>query len=231
VDSWRIEYRFFTEEGRSASFFLAFDAASMQPLRALPDGGPDWCKLACERCPACRLPDSEAYCPAALRLAELMAWSAGLDSWLPIRLEVQSGERLLVADTTAQRAVSSLMGLLLATSGCPDMDFLKPMARFHLPLADETETAYRAASMYLLAQYFAEQAGRTGDFELRGLHSRYQRLQEINRALNARVQRAVSADSAPNAVVILDCFAKAVPGMIDDALPDLAGLFTAYLRG
>ena len=230
MDSWRIEYRFFIEEGRAASFFLAFDAGSMQPLRALPDGGPKWCELTSGRCPGCRLPEGDAYCPAALRLAELMAWSGGLDSWTPLRLEVQSGERVVVADTTAQRAISSLMGLLLATSGCPEMDFLRPMARFHLPLADETETAYRAASMYLLAQYFAEQAGRAGDFELRGLHRRYQRLQEINRALCARLQQAVHADSAPNAMVILDCFAKAVPGMIDDALPDLAGLFTAYLR-
>jgi hypothetical protein len=31
---------------------------------------------------------------------------------------------------------------------------VKPMARFHLPLASEEETIYRATTMYLLAQYF-----------------------------------------------------------------------------
>jgi len=56
--------------------------------------------------------------------------------------------------TITQRAISALMGLIMATSGCPKTAYLKPMARFHLPLASEDEAVYRVTSMYLLAQYF-----------------------------------------------------------------------------
>ena len=37
----------------------------------------------------------------------------------------------------------------MALSGCPVLEQLKPMARFHLPFASVEETIYRAASMYL----------------------------------------------------------------------------------
>ena len=57
----------------------------------------------------------------------------------------------------------------MATSGCPHMDFFKPMARFHLPLANAEETVYRATSMYLLAQYFLQREGKEADMELEGL--------------------------------------------------------------
>jgi hypothetical protein len=42
----------------------------------------------------------------------------------------------------------------VATSGCRYTAYFKPMARFHLPFANEEETAYRAISMYLLSQRF-----------------------------------------------------------------------------
>ena len=43
------------------------------------------------------------------------------------------------------------------------------MAQFHLPLANDSETIYRAASMYLLAQYFLKREGRDADLEIEGL--------------------------------------------------------------
>jgi len=61
------------------------------------------------------------------------------------------------------------MGLVIATSGCPHTLFLKPMARFHLPLASVTETIYRASAMYLTAQYFLKQDGKEVDFSLNNI--------------------------------------------------------------
>lgn len=230
MDTWRIEYHFASADGHEATFALDFDAATMSPCRPLPRDVPAWARLECQQCPACRLrPETSPFCPAALCLADLLSWFSGLDSYTPIRLTVRTAERTVLADTTAQRALSSLMGLLLSTSGCPEMDFLKPMARFHLPLASETETVYRAVSMYLTAQYFVERAGRLGDFELAGLNARYRRLHDINQALSARLRQAVATDSGPNAIILLDCFAKAVPGMVDEALSELDGLFASYL--
>ena len=40
----------------------------------------------------------------------------------------------------------------MATAGCPWTDRLRPMARFHLPFANEAETVYRSVSMYLLSR-------------------------------------------------------------------------------
>ena len=117
------------------------------------------------------------------------------------------------------------MGLLIATSGCLDTEFLRPMARFHQPVADELETAFRAVSTYLLAQYLAAQRGHPEDETIDGLRARYRRINDINQAFCQRLRRAVQADAVPNAMIILDCFAKAVPGMLDDALSELAGLF------
>ena len=56
--------------------------------------------------------------------------------------------------------VFSLIGIYMVTSGCPIMDKLRPMARFHLPFASTEETIYRAISTYLLGQYFLEQKGK-----------------------------------------------------------------------
>tara|TARA_B100000686_G_scaffold86198_1_gene93073 strand:- start:90 stop:251 length:162 start_codon:yes stop_codon:yes gene_type:complete len=44
-------------------------------------------------------------------------------------------ERCYVEHTTMTEAVSSLLGIYMVTSGCPVMDKLRPMVRFHLPLA------------------------------------------------------------------------------------------------
>ncbi len=56
------------------------------------------------------------------------------------------------AETTAQQAMSSVLGLIMATAGCPWTDRLRPMARFHLPFASEAETVYRSVCMFLLAR-------------------------------------------------------------------------------
>ena len=51
-------------------------------------------------------------------------------------------------------AIRSLIGLIMALSGCPHMEFFKPLARFHLPWASLEETTLRSASIYLLMQFF-----------------------------------------------------------------------------
>jgi hypothetical protein len=111
------------------------------------------------------------------------------------------------------------------------MTFFKPMARFHLPLATDEETAYRAVSMYLLAQYFVRQMQGEGDFDLNGLRDIYKNTQLINRSIADRLRAATEADSSVNAVVALDMFAKGVVYFIDESLEDIRYLFAPYLAG
>jgi hypothetical protein len=231
MNTWHIEYRFTSASGKTAVFPLDFDAESMQPLNTARPSAPDWTALDAHRCTHCPLhAESAPQCPAALRLADLLDWCSGLDSFEPMELTVITSERAITAKTTAQRAISSLMGLLLATSGCPETAFLRPMARFHLPLASELETVYRAVSMYLLAQFFIERKGVPADFDLEGLRQRYQGLRQVNLGLCKRLRQAASSDSSPNAIVLLDCFAQALPDMIDNALSELEPLFAPYLK-
>jgi len=99
------------------------------------------------------------------------------------------------------------------------------MARYHLPLATEEETLFRSVSTYLLAQYFRQKQGLTTDFELNRLKNKYAEISIINMAMAARLRSVSQEDSAINAVVLLDVFAKMLPYSIDDSLEEIRYLF------
>lgn len=143
---------------------------------------------------------------------------------------MHSARRTVSADTTAQRAFGSLMGLVMATCGCPEMAWLRPMARFHLPLANEEETLYRAASMYLMAQYFRARHGGQPDLNLDGLRQHYARVHEINLAMADRLRAACAKDAPVNAVALLDMFTKILPWSIDESLAEIEYLFRPWLE-
>jgi hypothetical protein len=144
-------------------------------------------------------------------------------------VEIRTPERAISQKTTAQRAIGSMMGLILATSGCPHTAFFRPMARFHLPLASEAETIYRAASMYFLAQYFRHQCHEEIDLEFAGLTKIYKNIQIVNKTIAERIRAATETDSSINAVIFLDMYAKAMPYVIRDALEEIRYLFKPYL--
>jgi len=166
----------------------------------------------------------------AVRLPPLIEMANHLRSYDRITVEVEISERRVIQETTAQRALSSLLGLVMATSDCPNTVYLRPMARFHLPLASEEETEYRAASMYLLAQYFLHREGHAVDWTLSGLTKIYHELQRVNIAMADRIRAASGQDTATNAIVLLDIFAKGVPYTIEDSMKEFQYLFAAYLN-
>jgi len=151
-----------------------------------------------------------------------------LVSYDNIELTVITQERTISQFTTAQRAISSLMGLISATSGCPHTVFFRPMARYHLPLASEDETIYRATSMYLLAQYFKKKEGLDPDIEFNGLKEFYKKIEIVNQTMAKRLKAASDTDSTVNAIIILDMYAKVVPFGIKDSLEGIRHLFNPY---
>ena len=90
-----------------------------------------------------------SHCPAALHLSTVIDGFTDLVSYDKVRVDVESEERSVIATLSAQQALASLMGLIMASSGCPRTAVFRPMARFHLPFSSESETAYRVAAMYL----------------------------------------------------------------------------------
>ncbi len=230
ADVFRVDYRLTPAVAPEREYHFVLDAVTLERMDPRPEPVPSWARLEFHQCAVCPLDAGcHEYCPLAVRLAEVVERFGELISYEPLRLEVVTAERTVLQDTTAQRALGSLLGLLMATSGCPLTRFLRPMARFHLPLADEIETVYRAVSMYLLAQYLRHARGATADFDLDGLRARYATVRQVNMGVAERLRAALENDAAVGGVVILDMYAVAIPQVLDDALEEIEPIFSPYL--
>jgi len=226
-----IIYRFRLPDGRVEEFRVELEPERLDLLADIPENPPAWTELDFHQCSNCPLDiNSHRYCPLALSIVDIVEHFDHVLSYDRIHLEVLTEDRHISQQTSAQLGLSSLMGLLIATSGCPHTEYFKPMARFHLPLSNRDETIYRAVSTYLLAQYFLLREGREADFKLDGLKKIYDNIQEVNRCVAKRLRAASEADSPVNAIVILDTFAQAVPIVIEDSLDYIRYLFSPYLN-
>ena len=226
-----IRYLFRLPDNREEVVDVHLDRQSLDLLNDMPANMPYWTDLDFHRCPNCLLTvESNPHCPVAVRFIKLLEIFENLLSYDEIHVDITTPQRVTSRQTTAQKAVSSLMGLIMATSGCPHMDFFKPMARFHLPLANAEETVYRATSMYLLAQYFLQREGKEADMELEGLKRIYSNIQIINESMAERLRAISEKDVALNSLAILDIFAQSLTFMIEDSLEEVRYLFEPYFR-
>lgn len=231
MEQLTFEYSYVFNDGREEIFTVNLDPESFDLLDLPPDELPEWTRLGFQRCFNCPLdPTYDERCPLAVSLVRLVQRMGEVTSFEPVSVEVHTGERTMSRTTSAQEGMSSLMGLLVASSGCPHTAFFRPMARFHLPFANTDETIYRAASMYLLAQYFRDREGMPADLDFEGLLDIYAEVETVNKAMAQRLRKAHHVDGGVNAIVLLDMFAKNMPVAIDDSLEALRGLFLAYLK-
>jgi hypothetical protein len=169
---------------------------------------PDWTRLDFYRCDACTLePTARAHCPVAVNLNQAATRFCAEVSIKRVKVTVTTVERTYYKETSLQNGLYSLFGLIMATSGCPVLDFLKPMARFHLPFASMDETVMRTTSMYLLGQYFAVKRGEPFDQEFKGLDEHYRKVARLNRSFSKRISRITRGDAEHNAINILHNFA------------------------
>jgi len=230
MEALEIKYSFHFSGNRFESFLLKLSPVTLEQLDPPKIDLPEWTRLDYQKCPHCPLDSKEhPYCLAAKNLIGLVGAFAHVISHEPVNLEVVTVDRKVIEKTTAQRAIGSLLGLLLSTSGCPHTAYFKPMARFHLPLASPEETIFRATSMYLLAQYFLWNDGKNVDHDLIGLTKIYKNLHILNISLAKRLRTATSKDSSINAVIVLDVFTHTLPMMIEKQLESIRPLFKSYL--
>jgi len=227
-----IEYRIRLQDNSEELFTIRLDP---QTIETLPEPSaeplPDWTALSFAQCASCPLTAaSSPHCPAAANLAPIVQRGEKLVSIDLVDLQVTTEERISIQKTTAQRALCSLMGLVIATSGCPHTAFFKPMARFHLPLASEEETIFRATATYMLAQYFVKNGGGPEDLNLEQLTNLYRTMQEVNLAMVKRIRSASKTDSSVNAIVLLDLHAKTLPHVIRQSLEEIRYLFEPFLK-
>lgn len=224
----RIRYRFVLPDASRETFDLFFDANNFQILNPHPAPLPFWTELAFNQCENCPLkPADHPHCPVAVQLVAVIERLERLVSYDQVRVDVHTVERVVSQETTAQQALSSLLGLIMASSGCPRTEFLRPMARFHLPLASEHETIFRAAAAYALEQMLHMAGGAQPDVAFQGLKAAYEELHKVNRGIAKRISAAARNDPARNAVVLLDAYTTLLPNAIDQSLAEMRPLFAA----
>ena len=225
-----IDYYFTLVDGSQEFFELQIDSENLELVIDTPEKLPAWTELTFRQCPNCTLtPNTHRYCPLAANIVNIVNRFDKLLSYEEVHVVVVTEQRIISQDTTAQKGLSSLMGLVMANSGCPHTTFFRPMARFHLPLANIEETIYRAASMYLLSQYFLKKEGRSADFDLKGLKEIYDNIHLVNSSMTERLRAASNSDLSANAVILLDLYAQAFPHAIEKTLRNIRHLFTPFL--
>ncbi|MBT7408601.1 MAG: hypothetical protein HN826_02760 [Methylococcales bacterium] len=230
-DIVEIDYQFNFINGLKINIPLKIDDKTAQTVVKHPDDLPKWTALEFNQCKNCPLTTAQqANCPLAVQLLNIVENFNQVQSTDEVNLEVTTPSRKIIAKTTAQNSVSSLMGLIMATSGCPHTSFFRPMARFHLPLAEIEETIYRATSNYLLSQYFKFKKGKEVSFEMDGLVAVYENMQIINQGMAKRLKVACKEDSSVNAVIILDMFAQNLSILIEESLEEIENLYDSYLE-
>jgi hypothetical protein len=225
-DPHRIVYRFDLPDGSQKSLEFTFGAADFRLSNAPPTVPPFWTDLKFNQCANCPLNAAEhPHCPAALQMASAIEPLKALVSFDTVGVTVTQAERTIYAQTTAQQAMSSVLGLIMATAGCPWTDRFRPMARFHLPFASEAETLYRSISMFLLARELAATSRAQGFAALEEL---YENLHVVNRDMSRRLGAATRTDPARNAMALLDAYTTLLPAALECSLEELKPLFDAW---
>lgn len=217
-------YQFDFPNGQQKQFRVAFDNQSLRSKLSNGSEYPDWTQLEYNQCIGCPLTSEDyLYCPLAVNLVPIIYWCKDLVSYDEVDVTIISAEREVRAHTSLQRAISSLLGLLMSSSACPKMKFLRPLARFHLPLATHEETIFRAVSATLLKKHF--NGSEKNAEPLNELKQQYKELQNLNRFIAERIRGAIKYDAAVNAIVLLDVLSKQVSFSIDDSLQQIRYLF------
>lgn len=222
----QITYVFHLPDGQTQSIALTF--ADDTFLLQLPahEENEAWIALDFHQCPHCPLSvDSVPSCPLARALSGFIRGFEQFYSYDQAEVEVITAQRTVSSRQPLQSGMASILGLVGATSGCPHLDFFRPMARFHLPFASEQETLFRSLSIHLLGEYLRAGGSGKAMLSLNSLQDRYRAVAEVNYAMANRIRAAFAKDVVVNAIVILDSFAHVVPWVIEDALSELRPLF------
>ena len=221
-----ITYRFFAPHHDDTAIDLHFDDEHFRLQIDENALKPDWAKLSFQKCSNCPLSDDVEWCPAALALAQFLPRFKEQFSYDKTVVEVETAARTIVTKATFQTGIASLFGLACATSGCPKTKFLRPLARFHLPFANEQETVFRTLSANLLIQYFENsKTGKNKPLNFDSLNAHYAEINIVNSFLAERLRAGVKRDAALNAVMILDGFAYITPENTDGTFEDIHNIF------
>src|SRR5574337_945146 len=170
TNQFKIVYAYRFSDGSTKNFELLLDKGALVLLRAKHENPPEWSRIEFNQCLNCPLDKSaHPYCPIAVNLSEIAEAFKNRSSLERVNVLVTVDERSYVKNTMVPQGLSPLLGIIMTTSGCPVMEPLKPMVRYHLPFASLEETVFRMVSMYLVGQFLRHHEGKTAEWSLEGL--------------------------------------------------------------
>lgn len=240
---FRIDYTFRWQDGTQSCVKIALDPVTLRFLDPPRTRGSAWTRLKSNQCSHCPLREIDhPLCPVAWRIEEVLPIFTARFSYEPVDVTVETAARTYSHRTTVEVGFSSLLGILMASSGCPSMARLRPLVRYHLPFATADESIYRVIAWYLMEHYLkvhhakneeasaatARKDGATEnwDWNLKRLVEDYADIREVNQKMAARLQTSEQKDAGKNAVVRLDNFAHLLTfsvglDMVEDLLRQL----------
>lgn len=223
--AYRYCFEIHGQQDSPLEFTITLDSVS-QYITSCPVGAPQWARLSHHQCQPCTLDEKiHPYCPVAISISELVAIFGNVLSHTPCTVTCYSPERTTSKETVVQEGLSSILGLLIAVSGCPVMDFFKPLARFHLPFSTVDESIFRIAANYFLRQYFKKHKAGSRSLSLAGMTIHYAKVRLVNRNLLERIRDLSGSDADKNAIVTLNSLAQILEYEIESDLDSLRHLF------
>lgn len=154
----------------------------------------------CENCP---LKENEySECPVARNIVEPFNEFKDLASFEQVELDVSFTERSYHKKVPIQKAMETLLELVMISSPCPHFDFLKPTLVDYVPFLSSREFTIRCLKFYLLDHYlnFAEDGNPSFDI----LMDQFEDLLKANEGMLRRVNDFEVADTGKNALIIFN---------------------------
>jgi hypothetical protein len=229
MEPYTITYRFKSQGKDTLEYSLNLDSETGSLITEPNPSPPVWTDLENNKCSICPLKKTDnPWCPIAVNIADIVEHFKNSSSTEVLEVMVITSDRYYFKHGALQYALYSILGIVMAASGCPVMNFLKPMARFHLPFSSRKETLVRTTAMYLLRQYFKHKFdGTPFDADLTGLDKKYEQLMSINEGMLGRIRTVVSkGDAEGNALVIFHTFSQLFSaGGMESNLDSVKALF------
>ncbi|MEC7640993.1 MAG: hypothetical protein VYC17_02455 [Nitrospinota bacterium] len=225
---FEIQYQFRFSDYRKLDFLFVLDKDNLALKSPASDENfPDWTRLGFHKCSNCTLKEEDSpYCPVAKEYSVILDSFSKNFSYEKVQVLVKVEERYYFKETSLQAGISSMIGIVNVTCGCPVLSELRPMVRFHLPFGSSEETTFRSAAVFLLGKYLDNKEKKTlPPIDWQELADTLGEVGKVNMGLTERIKNMSSGDANINSLLILDGFAKITRFVLEDGIEGLRYLF------
>ncbi len=232
-DDFEIRYQFRFPDNSTRDFLFKLDKESLA-LKSEVDTSklPEWTQLDHHKCSNCTLKSEDnPFCPIAKEYHYILDSFKASFSFEEVKVIAKVPERVYFKETSLQSGISSMIGIVNVTSGCPVLSTLRPMVRYHLPFASAEETTFRSASVFLLKKYLmSKNKSVLPKIDWQELADELEQVSIVNLGLASRIKNMSSGDANINSLLILDGFAKITGFTLENGVEELKYLFEDHLN-